>query len=210
VLVALLLGAVAEGLGLTALLPLLAFALEGSHGDAAPGSGIGRVVVNSLGAVGIEATTGSLLLMIVVAATLKSTLTLLANRQAGYAVAQVATDLRLALVRALLGARWEYYTCQPAGAVANSVATEAARAASAYLSATSLLALGVQALAYAVVAFLVSWSSPGRFIALSARRAGPERARPRCCVRCWRISRTRCSRPRRGRPWPVRRARRSS
>jgi ATP-binding cassette, subfamily C, bacterial len=166
VLVALLLGAVAEGLGLTALLPLLAFALEGSHGDAAPGSGIGRVVVNSLGAVGIEATTGSLLLMIVVAATLKSTLTLLANRQAGYAVAQVATDLRLALVRALLGARWEYYTRQPAGAVANSVATEAARAASAYLSATSLLALGVQALAYAVVAFLVSW--PAALIALLA------------------------------------------
>jgi ATP-binding cassette subfamily C protein len=167
VLVALLLGALAEGLGLTALLPLLSFALEGGHGGAAPGGGIGRVVVDSLRAIGVEATTGALLTMIVVAATLKSALTLLANRQAGYAVAQVATDLRLALVRALLGARWEYYTRQPVGAVANSVATEAARAASAYLSATALLALGIQALVYAVVAFLVSWKA-----ALTALLAG--------------------------------------
>ena len=159
VLVALLLGAFAEGLGLTALLPLLSFALEGSHGGGAPANGFGRMVVHSLRAVGIEASTGALLTLIVVAATIKSVLTLWANRQAGYAVAQVATDLRLALVRALLGARWEYYARQPVGAVANSVATEAARAASAYLSATSLLALGVQAFVYAVVAFLVSWQA---------------------------------------------------
>ena len=122
-------------------------------------TGLARIVVHSLRAVGIEASTGALLTLIVVAATIKSVLTLWANRQAGYAVAQVATDLRLALVRALLGARWEYYARQPVGAVANSVATEAARAASAYLSATSLLALGVQALVYAVVAFLVSWQA---------------------------------------------------
>ena len=159
VLLALLLGALAEGLGLTALLPLLSFALDGSHGGGAAGNGIARTVVKSLGAIGIEASTGALLTLIVVAATIKSLLTLWANRQAGYAVAQVATDLRLALVRALLGARWEYYARQPVGAVANSVATEAARAASAYLSATSLLALGVQAVVYAVVAFLVSWQA---------------------------------------------------
>jgi len=159
VLVALLLGALAEGLGLTALLPLLSFALDGSHGGGAAGNGMARIVVQSLHAIGIEASTGALLTLIVVAATIKSVLTLWANRQAGYAVAQVATDLRLALVRALLGARWEYYARQPVGAVANSVATEAARAASAYLSATSLLALGVQALVYAVVAFLVSWQA---------------------------------------------------
>ncbi len=167
VLAALLLGALAEGLGLTALLPLLSFALEGGPGGVAPGGGIGRLVVDSLRAIGVEATTGVLLAMIVVAAVLKSALTLLANRQAGYAVAQVATDLRLALVRALLGARWEYYTRQPVGAVVNSVATEAARAASAYLSATALVALGVQALVYAVVAFLVSWKA-----ALTALLAG--------------------------------------
>ncbi|HEU4367967.1 MAG TPA: ABC transporter ATP-binding protein [Methylomirabilota bacterium] len=155
VLVALLFGALAEGLGLSALLPLLGAALEGNQ--AGRSDGIGRVVVDGLRLLGVEATSGALLVMIVAAVTVKNGLALLANRQAGYAVAQVATDLRLALVRALLGARWEYYARQPVGAVANSVATEAARAASAYLSATALLALGIQALVYAVVAFLVSW-----------------------------------------------------
>jgi ATP-binding cassette subfamily C protein len=157
VMAALLVGALAEGLGLSALLPLLGVALESDQ--AARGGGIGRVVVDLLRAVGVEATTGALLATIVAAVTVKSALALVANRQAGYAVAQVATDLRLALVRALLAARWEYYARQPVGAVANSVATEAARAASAYLSATALVALGIQAAVYAVVAFLVSWKA---------------------------------------------------
>jgi ATP-binding cassette subfamily C protein len=155
VLVALLFGALAEGLGLSALLPLLHFAIEGGQG--ARTSGAGRVVVDGLAWVGVSATTGTLLALIVLAALVKSGLTLLANRQSGYAVAQVATDLRLALVRALLGARWEYFTRQPVGALANSMATEASRAASAYLSATSVLAVGIQATVYAVVACLVSW-----------------------------------------------------
>jgi ATP-binding cassette subfamily C protein len=155
VLVALLFGALAEGLGLSALLPLLHFAIEGGQGARA--SGAGRMIVDGLASVGVSATTGTLLALIVLAAVVKSALTLLANRQSGYAVAQVATDLRLALVRALLGARWEYFTRQPVGALANSMATESSRAASAYLSATSVLAVGIQATVYAVVACLVSW-----------------------------------------------------
>src|SRR3546814_18690729 len=65
--------------------------------------------------------------IIVVGMTASSTLVLLGNRQVGYTVAHVATDLRLALIRALLGSRWEYYLRQPAGALANAVATEAYR-----------------------------------------------------------------------------------
>jgi ATP-binding cassette, subfamily C, bacterial len=165
VLVALLFGTVAEGLGLSALLPLLSFAIEGGPG--AHSGGLGRIVIDVLAAVGVQATTGALLVLIVLAAVTKSALTLLANRQTGYAVAQVATDLRLALVRALLGARWEYFTRQPVGALANSMATEASRAASAYLSATSVLALAIQALLYAAIAFVVSWK-----ITLTALAAG--------------------------------------
>jgi ATP-binding cassette subfamily C protein len=161
VLIALLFGALAEGLGLSALLPLLSFAIEGgqSASGGSVGSGVGRVVVAALRTAGVEATPGALLVLVVAAVTLKSALTLLASLQAGYAVAQVTTDLRLALIRALIGARWEYYTRQPVGAIANSVATEAARAGSAYLSATAVLALSIQALVYAVVAFLVSWKA---------------------------------------------------
>ena len=43
-------------------------------------------------------------------------LVLLAKKRVGYTVAQVATDLRLSLLRALLdNPKWEYYLRQPVG-----------------------------------------------------------------------------------------------
>lgn len=155
-LLALLGGALVEGVGLSALLPLLTVAVGGGSSEIAAG-GLGKAVTGALGLVGVGATPGALVVLIVVTAAVKSALLLLANRHVGYAVARVATDLRLALIRALLGARWEYYTGQPAGAIANAVATEASRASSAYLHAVSMVALLVQALVYATVAVLVSW-----------------------------------------------------
>jgi len=155
-LLALLVGALVEGVGLSALLPLLTVAVGGGSSEIATG-GLGKAVTGALGLIGVGATPGALVVLIVVTAAVKSALMLLANRHVGYAVARVATDLRLALIRALLGARWEYYAGQPAGAIANAVATEASRASAAYLHAMSMVALLVQALVYATVAVLVSW-----------------------------------------------------
>ena len=155
-LLALLGGALVEGVGLSALLPLLTVAVGGGSSEIAAG-GLGKAVTGALGLIGVGATPGALVVLIVVTAAVKSALMLLANRHVGYAVARVATDLRLALIRALLGARWEYYAGQPAGAIANAVATEASRASSSYLHAMSMVALLVQALVYATVAVLVSW-----------------------------------------------------
>ena len=165
-LLALLVGALAEGVGLSALLPLLTAAVEGGSSRTAAG-GLDKAVVDALGLVGVGPTPGALVVLIVIATAVKSTLLLVANRHVGYAVARVATDLRLALVRALLGARWEYYASQPVGAIANAVATEASRASSAYLHAMAMAALLVQVLVYATVALLVSWQA-----ALAAFGAG--------------------------------------
>ena len=91
--------------------------------------------------------------------TLKSALVLVANRQVGYTVAHVATDLRLTFIRSLLSARWEYYLRQPVGGLANSLATEATRGAEAYLYGATVIALVIQALVYSIVALLVSWQA---------------------------------------------------
>lgn len=162
-LVALLVGALAEGVGLSALLPLLTVAAEGGSST----GGLGKVIADALAFVGVGPTPGALVTLIVAAVAIKSALLLVANRHVGYAVARVATDLRLALIRALVGARWEYYVGQPVGAIANAVATEASRASSAYLHAMSMAALLLQALVYAAVALLVSWQA-----ALAALGAG--------------------------------------
>ncbi len=160
---ALALAGIVEGFGLTALLPLLSAAVNSQapaeQGAAASASTVGQMVTDALLAMGLTPTVGVLLAVVVSAILLKSGLVLLANKRVGYTVAHVATDLRLALFRALLVTRWEYYLSQPVGGLANAVATEAMRAANAYLCGARMSALLIQAIVYAGVAFLVSWKA---------------------------------------------------
>ena len=81
--------------------------------------------VRALERVGIEPTITSLLAVIVIGTILTSAIALLARREIGYTVAQVATDLRLQLLRVLVAARWEYYVRQPVGKLTNAMAGEA-------------------------------------------------------------------------------------
>ena len=90
---------------------------------------------------------------------LKAGFVLLAQKQIGYKVAQVATDLRLTLIRALLATRWEYYIRQPVGGLANAFATEVSRAAQAYLAGATIITLLVEAVLYASLAIVVSWQA---------------------------------------------------
>jgi ATP-binding cassette subfamily C protein len=146
----LLLAAVAEGLGLSTVLPLLGIIAQ--RDVAASHNEISKMVVSALHAVGLEPTLGVLLSIIVAAMFLKAGLVLMAQRQIGYTVAHVATDLRLELIRTLLGSRWEYYIRKPVGSLANAFATEAFRASQAYLYGATNVALAIQALVYFSVA----------------------------------------------------------
>lgn len=154
VLLALLAAGVAEGLSLTALLPLISIAIGGT-GD----SDIGRIIVGTLQGIGITPTIGVMLLIIVGGMLVKSMILLLANRQVGYTVAHVATTLRLDFIKALLASRWQYYLRQPIGSLANSVATEAYRAANGFEHSANVLALSMQVLVYSVVALFISWQA---------------------------------------------------
>jgi len=162
-LLALLLAAVAEGIGLTTLLPLVSVAINSQTGaqggTSTVGSDLERLVTQGLGAIGLAPTIGVLLIVITLAITLKSVLLLLARKRIGYTVAQVTTDLRLSLLRALLVTKWEYYIRQPVGVLANAMATEAQRTSYAYLSGLTVISIFIQAMVYAGVAFLVSWKA---------------------------------------------------
>jgi ATP-binding cassette subfamily C protein len=157
VLVALLVAGIAEGLSLTALLPLLSIAVgnSGESGD----SGIGKFMEKALQDIGIEPTLDAILIIIVGGMFLKGVVLLLANRQVGYTVAHVATALRLDLIEALLASKWQYYLRQPVGSLANSVATEAYRAANGFEHSVNVLALAIQVLVYAIVALFISWEA---------------------------------------------------
>ena len=157
-LLALLLAGVVEGFSLTALLPMLNIAAGGAAGNAS-GSKIGKIVTSTLQLVHIEPTIASLLMVVIAGIILKSAMVLVADRKVGYTVAHVATDLRLALLRALLGTRWEYYLSQPMGSLANSAGNEVMRASQAYLHGSLATIYLIQSLVYAAVALLVSWQA---------------------------------------------------
>lgn len=151
-LICLTLAAAAEGIGLSSLLPLLGM-VTGTKGEP---SSLEQTLRAGLASIGLEPTLGVLLVLIVLGSVVKASLMLLAQRQVGYTVAHVATDLRLALLRALLSARWLYYVRQPVGMLANAFATEASRASEAYLYGTTLMSQLIQTILYVGIAAAVS------------------------------------------------------
>ena len=153
-LLALIVAGVAEGFSLTALLPLLSIAAaETVEGP------LNEFVLDALARVHIAPTLGAILMVIVGGIALKSVLVLIANSQVGYTVARIATDFRIALIDALLASEWQYFLKLRAGALANSVATEAYRAAAGFEHGTRVISLGLQLVVYTGVALLVSWQA---------------------------------------------------
>ncbi len=170
-LLALIMAGLVEGVGLTALLPLLQTAIDmpaGATADPASANIADNFICSALAHMGIPVTIGSLLMVILLGAILRSLLILIADRKVGYTVAHVATDLRLALLRALLSTRWGYFLNQQVGSMANAAGTEVMRAASAYLYAAVALAMAIQVFAYFIVALLVSWQTTLLFMTIGS------------------------------------------
>ena len=97
-----LVAALAEGLGIAAVLPLISLVI-GSSGDQ---GALGQFVEKVFAVAGLELSIGILLTAIVVLMTLKALLVLLAMAQVGFTAAQVTMDLRLKVLRAVMDARW--------------------------------------------------------------------------------------------------------
>lgn len=157
-LIALLAAGLFEGLSLTALLPLLETISAGTNSDNSFNS-FDHYFRSFFEYLGIGVTLGSVLSMIVICIILKSFLLLGAHRQVGYTSAKVATDFRLRLIGALTKTEWNYFVSKQTGALANSLATEATRAASSFEQAGRFIAFMLQALVYFFVALTVSWQA---------------------------------------------------
>jgi ATP-binding cassette subfamily C protein len=130
-----------------------------SEGALGADSTLEQMVNQVFGALGLTPSIGLLLIIFVVTMTVKAFIMLAANKRVGYMVAQVTTDLRLELLHALFVTRWEYFIRQPVGSLTNSMATEASRAAKAYLHGIKILVAAMQAMIYTTIALLVSWQA---------------------------------------------------
>jgi ATP-binding cassette, subfamily C, bacterial len=149
------LAGLAEGFGIATLLPLLGLV---AGGEARNNTELGRMIVDTLQAVGIQPTVGMLIVLILVLMTSKTGLILLAARQWSLYAARVEVNFRMDFIRALMGARWEYFISQRQGSLANAITTEARNASETYLLVCRIMAAGLQAAMYIAVALLVSWT----------------------------------------------------
>ena len=161
-LLALLLSGVAEGLGLSALLPALKLALASKSepaADVSPPDDVELVVLGVLDWMGVSPTLGPLLSLIVFATFIKGLLLLAAQRQVGYTAAQMATDLRLDVLRHMMRSRWSFFLHQRAGRLTNTMASEAQRASDAFINGANAITALIQSMAYAIIALVVSWQA---------------------------------------------------
>jgi len=163
-LVALLVAGLVEGISLTALLPLLNKVLVTPGADTTvpepdSSSGVGDALLSGIEAIGLTPSVEMLLVVIVLGSIIKGGLVLLAKKKVGYIVAQVATDLRLSMLRAMLASRWDYFLHRQLGQLTNSMSIEAVRAANAYLHGAMLISQLIQALVYVIIATMLMWQA---------------------------------------------------
>jgi len=154
VLVCLLLGGIAEGLGLASLLPVMSIVLGGEDGE---GSSSTAMFTDAFASLGIPTTLYVLVPIAIGGIVLKNILNLAAMTYVGYAVAHVSTGMRRDLVDNLLNVRWNYFTQQPLGRITNTLSVDATRAGQAYMSAAQFMVNLIQVVIYSIVAFFVSW-----------------------------------------------------
>ncbi|HEX7034481.1 MAG TPA: ABC transporter ATP-binding protein [Pseudomonadales bacterium] len=159
--VLLLLAGLADGIGLSAMLPMLNLAFDeagaGRLADSGQQDELTMFVHRLTEALNLSPTLGVLLGFIVAGIGLKSLLVFLAEQRIGYLAADVATRLRLELLGAITASSWLFYVKQSVGRLANAMATEAWRAANSYVCAIRLLVVFIETLVYFVVALVVSW-----------------------------------------------------
>lgn len=142
-----------DGLGLSMLLSMLTLATGDHKGDPSLPEKVALQVAEFFG---LQPSAPNLLALAILLISLKAAMALLANRQVGYTVAYIATDLRLTLIRAVLGARWSHYLQQSVGRLSNAMASEAQRGADAFQCATEMMAMMLNSMIYLVIAMSIS------------------------------------------------------
>jgi len=150
----LLISGLIEGLGLSAILPLLNLMVQGKMDV---GGILGSSVQRILSFCGVEASVSLFLILILIAFLLKATMTFLAMRYASLTAAGIAVNLKMNFLRSLMNARWDYFLSHPSGRFAGALSTESEQAADSYVFACKMLTAIIQMGIYLAITFVISW-----------------------------------------------------
>ena len=155
VLLALLLAARVEAVGISAILPAISIVSDGQGGGSP--SQISQMVERALSAIGIAPTLESILALVAIALVLKALISFVTLTYAGLSAARVSVNLRKRMIDALFRANWRFYASQESGKFAAAISGEANRAGDAYLLSAQFTALFVQSLIYVLVTLFIDW-----------------------------------------------------
>ncbi len=147
-----------DGLGMSMLLSMLSFATRTDSAKHEP-SMPEQFALRAAEFIGLQPSAPVLLVLATTLIALKAALSLLANRQVGYTVANIATDLRLSLIRSVMAARWAHYLQQSVGRLSNAVSTEAQRASESFQHSAEMAAMLLNSMIYLVIALSISWQA---------------------------------------------------
>ncbi|MGD9507797.1 MAG: ABC transporter ATP-binding protein [Geminicoccaceae bacterium] len=152
VLVCLVVASLCEGFGFATLVPLL-----GAATGAGNQSFVSESIRGVLHGIGLDSSIGTLIIVLVAGMLLNSVISLYVMRKVGYANAEVANNMRVRLVKQMLGARWSYLLEHPTGRIANAFSGEVGRSQQAYQLAAQFVAEAVQTAVMLILALLISW-----------------------------------------------------
>ncbi|MBT4888394.1 MAG: ABC transporter ATP-binding protein, partial [Rhodospirillales bacterium] len=144
---------IAEGIGMSSILPLLSTATSEASGD----SQLEKLFLSLFEIFGLEQTFATVLVILVVVIAFKAIFTLAAMMISGFAVANTSAELRTSLLQSLMIAKWSFFQNQPIGIFSNAMGKEADTAAALLRQVSLAAALIIQICVYLVVAFLASW-----------------------------------------------------
>jgi ATP-binding cassette, subfamily C, bacterial len=154
VLFCLLVGGLAEAIGIGTLLPVTSAVLNPNGTNP---SVFEQIIRSGFTYVGIDPSFTNLMLLIVSIMAVRSVLLFSALSYAGITAARVANSFRSRLIRAILEARWSFYANQSGGQVATTLSNDVSRAGDAYMTFATAAACWVQIMAYATIATLINW-----------------------------------------------------
>src|SRR5260221_7364472 len=154
VLVALLLGSLAENLSIAALWPIISLASGDTHQS---DKLVGRIVTDILAYLDLPLSLGILLAFMVVFVGIKFLFSLIGMIFVGREVASLATNFRLRLIDAIMRAKWGFFTSQPSGRFTSAISIESDRASGAFKQSGLVLAKLAECLAFLIGAVIISW-----------------------------------------------------
>jgi ATP-binding cassette, subfamily C, bacterial len=152
VMTCLVVGSLAEAIGLGSLLPLISSLTSATPQQP---SAFEATIYRAMETIGVTPSFGTMIVVIILF--LRSLLLFAAMSYASMTSARVAIWFRRHLVKAVLDAKWSYYGDNSTGQLANHLSIDAYYAGDTYLKFAKSAASAIQVAAYAGVALMVNW-----------------------------------------------------